>query len=138
MIKNILLTLALVFAVTASFAGCTDDVSTSDAPSQISTRSDLDAYLGAEPSDSPLRAFTPAARERFLADVTFSDVGGVSSYYFGDVEKLNADQAHALLRLFNVESTLGIRNDDGMAGYRCVARATCQWAGAGYVCLASC
>lgn len=140
MIKKLVLVLILCLSV-GSFVGCTDDnVVTSEAPSQINSKSDLDAYLANEPGDSPLRAFAPAARERFLNALTFSEEGGVSGYYFGDEDKLSPDQARALLRLFNLQSdgTPGIKPVEGMDGYRCVARATCQYIGAGYVCLATC
>lgn len=134
MIKTILLALTIAL----SFTGCTDEVSTSVAPSQINTKADLDMYLANEPATSPLRAFAPVARDRFLAALTFSDKGGVSSYYLGEKD-LSAEHARAVLHLFNVESDVsGIKPIEGLEGYRCVARATCQYIGAGYVCLATC
>lgn len=75
-------------------------------PSQpISTRAQLEAYLSDTPaSRSPLNWLTPAAKERFLEGLAFSDrgLGGLS---LGDLGyELTREQAYSLLKLFGAQS----------------------------------
>jgi hypothetical protein len=128
MIKTFLLVLAI------SLVGCVTDAQTSDtteSTATITSKSDLDAYLKDEPASSPLRAFNPAARARFLDALTFSENGGVTTYEYADLSSVSDDAQNSLTQLFNIGgvSTKGgatkLRNEGDRKDMRCESRGTC-------------
>lgn len=135
----------------------------------IQTKEDLDRYvaeLRQNPNArSPLNLLSPAARERFLNSLVFTEQG-LGGYYFGDLQaQLTVSQVYRLLSLFGAQHTtplvrgarvesradqLIIEQFAAPAGdyeyqlppadyenYECVSRATCGPRTA-YICTSNC
>jgi hypothetical protein len=70
----------------------------------IRTRAQLDAYLRDMPADSPLNAFSPGGRERFLYGLRFGENGGLAGAEGSDLsDELTQQQIAAVLSLFGPE-----------------------------------
>jgi hypothetical protein len=174
LVKSTLLALAVMIAVLPVGAA---DVSRNDrealVPAQelayllapIKTKEDLDRYLADlrqnPEAQSPLYALTPAARDRFLNSLVFTQ-GGIGGYYYADMQaQLSASQAYRLLSLFGAQHTTYLVNarvetradqlimentvapaedvDSAVDYYNmeCVSRATCGPKD-GYICKSNC
>ncbi len=71
----------------------------------IRSKRELTAYLNTHRT-SPLDAFDAPARERFIESLTFSD-RGLTGYRTAEIQSdLTRAQAHAILSLFGVQSTV--------------------------------
>ena len=96
-----------LYATTSSnvAAGVTQQLDVQIPSKPISTRAQLDSYLSETPaSRSPLSWLTPAAKERFLEGLDFSD-HGLGGMYLGDLGyELTREQAYSLLELFGAQS----------------------------------
>jgi len=75
----------------------------------IKSKEDLDRYLEElrqnPEARSPLNLLSPAARDRFLNSLVFTE-RGLGGYYYGDLQaQLTASQAYRLLSLFGAQHT---------------------------------
>ncbi|HEX2121466.1 MAG TPA: hypothetical protein VHL59_07475 [Thermoanaerobaculia bacterium] len=128
----------------------------------IKTREDLDRYMAElrqnPDARSPLNLLSPAARERFVNSLVFTE-RGLGGYYYGDLQsQLTASQIYRLLSLFGAQHTTPLvrgariesRADqlimlsDPVAAapadyehYECVSRATCG-PRTNYICTSNC
>ncbi|HEX6096537.1 MAG TPA: hypothetical protein VF432_09455 [Thermoanaerobaculia bacterium] len=129
----------------------------------IQTAEDLDRYLAELQQNpearSPLNLLSPAARERFLNSLVFTD-RGLGGYHYGDLQaQLTASQIYRLLSLFGAQHTTPLLKgariesradqlimehevapDNAPADYKdmeCVSRATCG-PHLTYICMSSC
>ena len=130
----------------------------------IKSKADLDRYLlelrQNPEARTPLNALSPAARDRFLNSLVFTE-RGLGGFYYADLEaQLTASQAYRVLSLFGAQHATSLlqgariesRADeiilentlapvDGAGGdyqnYECVSRATCG-PKHGYICMSSC
>ncbi len=128
----------------------------------LRSRSDLQRYLSATATtNSPLRALSSGARERFLSSITFG-AKGISGFRYADLQsELTASQSYEVLRLFGVQKDVAIipnvradtsadkrviraspfmaKHIDGSdyRDYRCASRATCSQS-PGDICTSNC
>lgn len=130
----------------------------------IKTKADLDRYLEElrqnPEARTPLNALSPAARDRFLNSLVFTE-RGLGGFYFADLEaQLTASQIYRVLSLFGAQHATALLKearieskadeiimeytlsaDEPIAGdyqhYECVSRATCG-PKSGYICMSSC
>lgn len=112
----------------------------------IHSSAQLDEYLNALESTSPLKALSAPALEKFVSSLRFNE-SGLVSYRYSDIEsELTAQQAYRLLALFGAQRTLGLMSNIRMqspedervirrvleipaadhVGYECAGRATCM------------
>lgn len=176
LIKSTMLVLAIIAAATPSITVQARDVNRGDrlvddhgrelafllAP--IKSKADLDRYLEElrqnPEARSPLNMLSPAARDRFLKSLVFTE-RGLGGYYYADLEaQLTASQIYRVLSLFGAQHTTSLlqgarienRADEiimentlapeqpvggDYQNYECVSRATCgpkQF----YICMSSC
>jgi hypothetical protein len=120
----------------------------------------LQEHLHTLSSDSPLRALSTPARQRFVASIRFNSAGITTFSYRDIVNELTYSEAYRLLALFGAERTLGklpdlrrvqpederIRGlsrqfngggEDDHPGYLCSGRATCSRS-AQEICMTGC
>jgi hypothetical protein len=128
----------------------------------IKSKADLDRYLEEVRQNpearTPLNALSPAARDRFLNSLVFTE-HGLGGFYFADLEaQLTASQAYRVLSLFGAQHVTSLlqgariesRADEIImentvapelpADYKdmeCVSRATCG-PKYNYICMSSC
>jgi hypothetical protein len=128
----------------------------------IKTKEDLDRYLEElrqnPEARSPLNLLSPAARDRFLNSLVFTEQG-LGGYQYGDLQaQLTASQIYRLLSLFGAQYTTTLirgariesRADQlimeneiapeqpaDYKDYKCVSRATCE-AALSYICMSGC
>ena len=123
----------------------------------IHTGAQLDEYMHAMGSSSPLSALSAPALERFVASLRFNE-SGLVSFRYSDIEsELSARQAYRLLALFGAQRTLGLMSNIALEtpgdvnvmrsvleapaadhpGHECAGRATCS-ASPQRICMGGC
>lgn len=128
----------------------------------IKSKADLDRYLFElrqnPEARSPLHALSPAARDRFLNSLVFTE-RGLGGYYYADLQaQLTASQIYRVLSLFGaqhttsllqgariesradeiiMENTIAPEQPADYQDYECVSRATCG-PRLSYICMSSC
>jgi hypothetical protein len=150
MVKR-LISAVLVFGTVA----CVDGNGSNSVPESettvilpLTSRAELDAYLNHEPTDSPLKQLSPAARQRFLDSLVFGERGGLGSFMFVDLQaELNDVDGRSLLKLFDSEESWDLISPpagivapmppEDLYHYYCAGRATCAYNSA-YVCKSNC
>lgn len=128
----------------------------------IKTKEDLDRYVAElrqnPDAKSPLNLLSPAALDRFLNSLVFTE-SGLGGYYYGDLQaQLSASQIYRVLSLFGAQHTTSLirgariesRADQLIMGqdesnllpadhdnYECVSRGTCG-PRTNYICTSNC
>ena len=110
--RHLLFSLLLASPLAAMAASATAtppaaDAALERATAPIRSRAALAEYLAANHSASdPLRALSPAARERFVASLQFGPDGAASAITTDLQSELSAAQAYRVLALFGLQTAL--------------------------------
>lgn len=141
----------LLIATVVAFAtlcGCaTDPTGSNSSVAQIRSAADLQTHLQTATS-SPLDRLSPAAKQRFVSSLIFTEYG-LGSFQYSALNELSATEIYQILSLFGVERAGSLFNKGSVfsnfqeelvedhTDYLCEGIGTCRQA-SGYICTSNC